>query len=75
MSDDDEYLAQKKKSKQDFLEKIDYMHNTQGKKFPQIVAEITPLEEWKKLTDKEKKNLIKKIWTAYTRFKEKQSRI
>lgn len=69
---DDEDLAQKKKNKQDFLEKIDYMHNTQGKKFPQIAEEITQLEVWKKLTDKEKKNLIKKIWTAYDRFKEKQ---
>lgn len=68
---DDEVFAQKKKNKQDFLEKIDYMHNIQGKKFPQIAEETTPFEEWKKLTDKEKKNLIKKIWTAYTRFKEK----
>jgi hypothetical protein len=64
--------AQKKKNKQDFLEKIDYMHNTQVKTFPQIAEEMTGSEEWKKSTDKEKKNLIKKIWTAYDRFKEKQ---
>lgn len=66
---DDEKPTKESKSHNELMERVDYMYDTQHKKMPEIVKELTPKEEWELLDEKKRKTLIRKIYNQYTYWK------
>lgn len=71
---DDEKPSKNNKSHHELMERVDYLYDTQHKKMPEIVKELTPKEEWEVMDEKKRKTLIKNYHNQYGYWKQSQKK-